>query len=1300
MRTEHDVWDELRQCVAFFDLRGITDEDVEDILSQKFQMLNAGHKDETYNCLDVLPTARLERTASCFTSVLKLIQKNPSKSNIFWETLSGAIDERVMHRTILATLDLCMSKVSALAKVDGSTPTDAQSPLSKGLLAANIYLMWLHIPGGSAYSVFMPFVYQDALWVLLGWAKFMYAPVLDELASTSAGRSGQTKRKQAKASTTRVLSTELATYGHNVLDALVSLGSMRSFDVDAVAATLDAVVSIAALMAVQVAPADQCRHVLKALYPQHAHQVLGWLMPSLAVQSKSLPRGSWDSQQHMTAFHAWSLETTDQLLGSADHHEAGDEEGTLLVVCVLQQLCIRSPDKTDDRKQVAAALVALFYHHVHPHAAATSTFLTFLDSFSRSDKVACRQFAVEVTTQLILNDQWTTTPDQHSFRLMYALLLQRASDRSVWVRNKALVGLTAVLARSAALQQTPSSPWSHAVVAELTKTTNPRDDDAVPSQLSRLLQNRLQDDKKMVRKSALQALEVLLVMEPDMAMVAEIQLKCTDSSIVVRKQAMQVLTTLLSKDPTNRDLQSIWNWGVLPLVNDPEPTVQTSCVDFVHATLCQRLWEWHDRRRRRQDNDTIPPSLAAVLDQFAQLDRMLVNFFQVAIRHLVKRGKLDVCDVVRHCIQGIKLPQAESSSWVMLDELHAHLLEHVTAADCRVLTNMWNDKLPENDHTLRMLRVLSSIAPRVAAMDASAIATGLQQSLHAFSFPMNVIPGAILALRQLNSHSQPRSLWVVDLWSACDTVMNDVVGRGITDVTRLQRVLCTMGDLWCDMDQYTQRLQHIHRFLLPSFNHETTPAAVRAVAFLALGKVSLASQAIAKDSMTMFIRELQTSDNVAIRSNILLILGDLCMQYTSMVEVYVPTIAACVLNPDVLLRRNVLLMLTQLILQGYIKWKDALVHYFLHLVVDDNVELAHLARHVLSGALLQKTPNLFTTKFVETIFVLNNAMDPSTSVAALSDADVHALSCSGADRFPRRWDVYQFMLSTMTDFQKVDLTGKLTRGILEEVSEQKLHLHANPTDIRDNSVERVVQDALLVLSSSEIKLSPGGGSGDGDDNYNQMDDMDAPSSSMKDATRNLASKLAKKNLVVNVIPVVIGVKHQLEAKRSPVMRYLLHYIQDLMTSFKDEVTDVLNMDPQLAKEIAFDLKQYKAQKLAKSRASFGGTSSMGVNTPLLKKHMTPLTRILRERRSSFQDCGSDDDSVMKTLDFSTREVPPPSAARGRSFAPLVEVVPDEEEKEAEVSSDSDFEVIEKPTKLAITKHPKRAKTRAKHKRGA
>ncbi|CAK4074439.1 unnamed protein product [Aphanomyces euteiches] len=434
---------------------------------------------------------------------------------------------------------------------------------------------------------------------------------------------------------------------------------------------------------------------------------------------------------------------------------------------------------------------------------------------------------------------------------------------------------------------------------------------------------------------------------------------------------------------------------------------------------------------------------------------------------------------------------------------------------------------------------------------------------------------------------------------------------------------------------------------------------------------------IAKQSMTMFIRELQTSDNVAIRSNILLILGDLCMQYTSMVEVYVPTIAACFLKPNLLLRRNVLLMLTQLILQGYIKWKDSLLHYFLHLVVDDNADLAHLARHVLSTSLLQKTPNLFTTKFVETIFVLNNTNMPAVSAThslPLASDELAALSLPGPDKFPKRWKIYQFMLNTMSDFQKVDVTGKITRGILEEVSEQKLPLHANPSEISVNSVERVMQDALLVLSCPEIKLNVR-------DSTSGDDEDEQEPSSMKEATRNLASKLSKKNLMVNVIPVLIGVKHQLEAKRSPVMRYLLHYLQDLMVSYKDEVTDVLNTDPQLAKEIAFDLKQYKASQITKTRLSLGGTSlntstaSAGVAaTPQLKKYMTPLTRMLRQRKSSMDD-SSDDEGITQKLDFLNH---PQQQTPQRHVKAVVEPqpVPIEEEEESEdTSNDSDFEEV-------------------------
>ncbi|KAF0692662.1 Aste57867_16277 [Aphanomyces stellatus] len=1293
---ESEVWAELQQCIDDFDLRGITNDDIEDILSQKFQMLSDSHKEETYACLDALPTARLERTAVCFGHILDLVREKPKASNRFWDTLNGVNDERIMHRSLLATLDLCMSQVSALAKTFGSTPMEAQSPLSKGLLAANIYLMWLQIPGGSAYSVFMPFVYQDAFWVLLTWAKFLYAPEIDEAVATVAS-SGQTKRKQSRKSAAAHFhgfspSSELSTFGLHVLDALVSLGSMEAFDTDAITVTLDGVISIAALMAVREEPAAPCRQVFLALYSCHGQQVLSRLLPGLTVRDKSLPSGSWDKQKHMTTFHAWALATTDALLACEAPCESTH------AVSVLQQLCIRSPEKTDDRKKVVAALVALFHRHVLPDAASTSTFLTFLDSFSRSERVVCRQFAVEAFTQLIVHDNgWTD-----AFSLLFAVLVQRSRDRSVWVRTKAMAGLTAVLGKGLE-KSAAGTEFERVVTAELTSTKafdETRPTARVWTQLLDLLKERLDDEKKMVRKAALQVLQVLLVKERDMDIVGDIQLKCTDSSILVRKQAMHVLTTLLLKDPTHCGLQNIWNWGILPLVNDPETVVQTSCVELIKQIFLDRLMTWHECYHAQTAAST---TVEAVHDQFGQLDRMLLGFFQAATRLLVKTSKVDVPQIIKRCLHGVTLPEAEASSWVLLDELSPHLLANATVVDCRRLTKLWHDKQDENEHTLRMLRVISAVAPRVPALDASKIAAGLQASLATFAFQMNVIPGAIDALGQL----KPKAEWSVELWDACDAVLRDTMDAGIQDIPCLQKVLCTMGDLWGAHDKHTARLQSIQRYLLPQFNASPTPSAVRAIAFLALGKVSLANQAIAKESMTMFIRELQTSTNVAIRSNILLILGDLCMQYTSMVEVYVPTIAACFLKSNLLLRRNVLLMLTQLILQGYIKWKDALLHYFLHLVVDENADLAHLARHVLSTSLLQKTPNLFTTKFVETIFVLNNAIMPSVAAThglVLTADELHALSFPGADAFVQRWKIYQFMLETMTDLQKVDVTGKLTRGILEEVSEQKLPLHANPGEIQDNSIERVMQDALLVLSSPEIKLHRR----DGDDDGGDGDDETTAPTSMKDATRNLASKLSKKNLMINVIPVVIGVKHQLEAKRSPVMRYLLHYIQDLMVSYKDEVTDVLNTDPQLAKEIAFDLKQYKATQMAKAKA--GSSSSSGrpsagggvATTPQLKKHMTPLTRMLRERRMS--DSSDDESAVTKRLDFSAGPPPPPQQATPqRHITPIVEykefidIDEDEEEGGSGTSSESDFETfVQRRKKAGKTKAAPVRTKRARH----
>ena len=85
---------------------------------------------------------------------------------------------------------------------------------------------------------------------------------------------------------------------------------------------------------------------------------------------------------------------------------------------------------------------------------------------------------------------------------------------------------------------------------------------------------------------------------------------------------------------------------------------------------------------------------------------------------------------------------------------------------------------------------------------------------------------------------------------------------------------------------------------------ETVPESVRAYAFIALGKLCLLDQNLAKESINLLVRELVKADSVAVRSNALLVLSDLCVRYTALVDNHVPVMATCLQDPHTLVRRH------------------------------------------------------------------------------------------------------------------------------------------------------------------------------------------------------------------------------------------------------------------------------------------------------------------------------------------------------------------------------------------------------------
>lgn len=71
------------------------------------------------------------------------------------------------------------------------------------------------------------------------------------------------------------------------------------------------------------------------------------------------------------------------------------------------------------------------------------------------------------------------------------------------------------------------------------------------------------------------------------------------------------------------------------------------------------------------------------------------------------------------------------------------------------------------------------------------------------------------------------------------------------------------------------------------------------------------------------------------------------------------------------------------------------------------------------------------------------------------------------------------------------------------------------------------------------------------------------------------SKIVKKNVLQNVVPIVIELKRILEGVHSPLIRHLMCAIRELLRDYKEEMKDILAGDARLAQEIEYDMRQFE-----------------------------------------------------------------------------------------------------------------------------
>ena len=411
----------------------------------------------------------------------------------------------------------------------------------------------------------------------------------------------------------------------------------------------------------------------------------------------------------------------------------------------------------------------------------------------------------------------------------------------------------------------------------------------------------------------------------------------------------------------------------------------------------------------------------------------------------------------------------------------------------------------------------------------------------------------------------------------------------------------------------TKRLQDLVQALLagylPGPREVSNPSSIRAHAFAVLGKLCLRDENLAKNSLYLLARELHPSVKnpcISVQSNALLVFGDLCVRYTNMTDRYLPVMASCLQtgttdpetnlmapmkNNSAIVRKHAVLLLSSLLLQDYIKWRGLLFHRFLVACSDEDDEVAQLAESVLSGPLWVRNPKLFFNHSVEALFVLNKSTAHPIYIAAASQGDggsgiavgFEGIYLNGAVGQARRRRMYDFLLSKLSDEEKIGVTARLAKEVLGgAVSREgdlgrvcEISASLDQLEPKLMSALNVMSDCFYILTSKGIKVGKVQEGGD-DHEVDDPNILPNPNRQVTVAKSRLLSKISRKHLIEIVLPILCNLKIKLQSSCSPLLKDLMNYLLEIFRNYKLEVKEFLANDPTLLQEIEYDARQFGA----------------------------------------------------------------------------------------------------------------------------
>ncbi|KXZ45555.1 hypothetical protein GPECTOR_53g141 [Gonium pectorale] len=700
-----------------------------------------------------------------------------------------------------------------------------------------------------------------------------------------------------------------------------------------------------------------------------------------------------------------------------------------------------------------------------------------------------------------------------------------------------------------------------------------------------------------------------------------------DSLVSVRKTALQVVCNLVSCYPQHSGLAGVWARCVMPMIRDPESAVQDTVLDRLTHLVLEPVMALGSKAGGARGRAAVQQAGEAMVRQrlaaLAQMGRAASSCLgralgMMAAKKLLRgsqvaaglevflsavhevppeateavtgggaRNGAAAAEAERAREQRFELRDQREGAWMLLVEVAG---QDPSAPSWQFLQRCWGELQAAGagasaQEGAMLLWVISHAASRFPAADAANLSAGLLQAILGFNLPCAAVAAHLAALHKLTEAEGGRevvgspSQWCTRVLEAAEEVLGQAMeARGNLNpalATRCQLALFTLGEVALLRETRTPGGAAVKVQALTSLRPggaqgqapASTTTAVSAHAWTCLGKLCMVDEGLAKKCVPLLVQEMSGSPSPVVRTNLLVGLSDMVVQFTGLADAYVGRLAAMVRDPHELVRRQALALLANLLLRDFVKWRGALVHRFLLALVDESPGVRQLAQYLLSDSLATKAPMLAYNHFIESLFVLNDcsaglhasrAGGGSAELAAelalhsaLEGTGFHLKGNTPIMR-AKRDIIYCALLRRMSPEHRFAASAKLVAEVLGGVVDGLLPLP---------QAEEVLGDALRLLACKDMKV-----------NVNRFgasaeEDAAEPTGTQEDVTKargKLVGAMMRKHLAESVVPIMVELRYMLQAQKHPLLGSLMLTMASLLRDYKSEVEDILVADKQVS----------------------------------------------------------------------------------------------------------------------------------------